>query len=78
LGLALLIHRPIPGSAAGTFTGAAADAVADVTWSAMRDPATGCGIAVSVLDPGKAGRTANSKLSLWSGPVPAVPALIPI
>ena len=48
-------NRPIPGSTAGTFTRAAADAVEDATWSAMRDPATGYGIGVFDLDPGQPG-----------------------
>ena len=45
----------IPGAAAGTWTRAAADAVEDATWSAMRDPATGYGVAVFDLDPGEPG-----------------------
>ena len=48
-------NRPIPGSTTGTFTRAAADAVEDATWSAMRDPATGYGIGVFDLDPGQPG-----------------------
>ncbi len=47
-------NRPIPGTA-GTFTRAAADAVEDAPWSAMRDPATGYGIGVLDLDPGEPG-----------------------
>jgi hypothetical protein len=43
------------GRAAGTWTRAAADAVEDATWSAMRDPATGYGVAVFDLDPGQPG-----------------------
>ena len=48
-------NRPVPGTAAGTWTRAAADAVEDATWSAMRDPATGYGVAVFDLDPGEPG-----------------------
>jgi hypothetical protein len=49
------LNRPVPGTAAGTWTRAAADAVEDATWSAMRDPATGYGVAVFDLDPGEPG-----------------------
>jgi len=48
-------NRPVPGAAPGTFTRAGADAVEDATWSAMRDPATGYGVAVFDLDPGEPG-----------------------
>jgi hypothetical protein len=58
-------NRPIPGSAAGTFTRAAADAVEDATWSAMRDPATGYGIAVFDLDPGEPGGETSITVSYY-------------
>jgi hypothetical protein len=48
-------NRPVPGTAAGTWTRAAAGAVEDATWSAMRDPSTGYGVAVFDLDPGEPG-----------------------
>ena len=48
-------NRPVPGTAAGTFVRPAADAVEDATWSAMRDPATGYGVAVFDVDPGERG-----------------------
>ncbi|MCL2448104.1 MAG: metallophosphoesterase family protein [Polyangiaceae bacterium] len=44
-------NRPAPGSTAGTFVRAPADAVEDAIWSAQRDPSTGYGIAVFDLDP---------------------------
>ncbi len=51
-------NRPIPGTTAGTFTRAPADAVEDAIWSAQRDTSTGYGIAVFDLDPGdKHGKT---------------------
>jgi hypothetical protein len=46
-------NRPVPGTASGTFTRAAADAVEDAVWSARQDPATGYGIAVFDVDPGQ-------------------------
>ena len=58
-------NRPIPGSAAGTFTRAAADAVEDATWSAMRDPATGYGVAVFDLDPGEPGGETSITVSYY-------------
>jgi len=48
-------NRPIPGTATGAFTRAAADAVEDAPWSARRDTSTGYGIAgfdVAPSDPG--------------------------
>jgi hypothetical protein len=48
-------NRPVPGTAAGTFTRAHADAVEDAIWSARRDTDTGYGIAVFDLDPGVRG-----------------------
>ncbi len=48
-------NRPIPGTSAGTFTRANADALEDAIWSAQRDTATGYGIAVFDYDPGSHG-----------------------
>ena len=48
-------NRPIPGSAPGTYTKPAADALEDAIWSARRDTETGYGIGVFDLDPGKPG-----------------------
>jgi hypothetical protein len=45
--------RPAPTATAGVFARAAADAVEDAPWSAMRDPATGYGIGVFDLHPGE-------------------------
>jgi hypothetical protein len=49
------LRAPAASAAAGTWTRAAADAVEDATWSAMRDPATGYGVAVFDLEPGQPG-----------------------
>ncbi len=46
-------NAPVPGTAAGTYLRPAADAVEDATWSAMRDPSTGYGLAVFDLHPGE-------------------------
>jgi 3',5'-cyclic AMP phosphodiesterase CpdA len=46
-------NRPAPTAAAGVYARAGADALEDATWSAMRDPATGYGIAVFDLHPGE-------------------------
>ena len=48
-------NRPVPGSTAGTFVRAGADAREDATWSAKQDPGTGYGIAVFDVDPGAPG-----------------------
>ena len=48
-------NRPLLTSTANVYARAAADAVEDATWSAMRDPATGYGIAVFDVDPGSPG-----------------------
>ncbi len=45
-------NRPVPGSTAGAFVRAGADALEDAIWSAQRDTGTGYGIAVFDLDPG--------------------------
>jgi hypothetical protein len=46
-------NAPEPGSAPGTFTRPFADALEDATWSAKRNPATGYGIGVFDVDPGR-------------------------
>ncbi|HEV2703329.1 MAG TPA: metallophosphoesterase family protein [Steroidobacteraceae bacterium] len=48
-------NRPVPSGTAGIFMKLNADAVEDAIWSARRDAATGYGIAVFDLDPGKPG-----------------------
>lgn len=48
-------NRPIPGTAPGTFTKRAADALEPAIWSARRDTDTGYGIGVFDLDPGTPG-----------------------
>jgi hypothetical protein len=58
-------NRPIPGSAAGTFTRAAADAVEDAPWSAKRDTSTGYGIAVFDVDPGVPGGHTSIKVTQY-------------
>jgi hypothetical protein len=50
-------NRPIPGTNAGTFVRAGADAREDAIWSAVRDTGTGYGIAVFDYDPGDHGET---------------------
>jgi hypothetical protein len=46
-------NHPVPSATtAGAYERPAADAVEDATWSAMRDPSTGYGIAVFDVDPG--------------------------
>jgi hypothetical protein len=47
--------RPVPGTTSATFARPAAGALEDATWSAMRDPATGYGVAVLDPDPGEPG-----------------------
>jgi hypothetical protein len=44
---------PVPAAAPGGYTRPGADAVEDATWSAMRDPATGYGLAVLDVHPGE-------------------------
>jgi hypothetical protein len=68
-------NRPVPGTSAGTFTRAAADAVEDATWSAMRDPATGYGVAVFDLDPGEPGGETSITVTYYhaAGADPANP-----
>ncbi len=58
-------NRPVPGSAAGTFTRAAADAVEDAPWSARRDTSTGYGIAVFDVDPGVPGGHTSIKVTQY-------------
>ena len=68
-------NRPVPGTAAGTWVRAAADAVEDATWSAMRDPATGYGVAVFDLDPGEPGGETSITVTYYhaAGADPANP-----
>ena len=58
-------NRPIPGTTAGTFTRAAADAVEDAPWSAKRDTSTGYGIAVFDVDPGVPGGHTSIKITQY-------------
>ncbi len=58
-------NRPIPGTAAGTFTKAGADALEDAIWSARRDTQTGYGIAVFDLDPGTPGGNTSITISYY-------------
>jgi 3',5'-cyclic AMP phosphodiesterase CpdA len=46
-------NRPAPTAAPGVFARAGADALEDATWSAMRDPSSGYGIAVFDVHPGE-------------------------
>jgi len=46
-------NRPAPTATPGVFARAGADALEDATWSAMRDPSTGYGIAVFDVHPGE-------------------------
>ena len=46
-------NRPAPAPVPGTFSRAGADALEDATWSAMRDPDSGYGIAVFDVHPGE-------------------------
>jgi hypothetical protein len=46
-------NAPQPGSTPGTYIRAGADALEDATWSAKRDTATGYGIGVFDVDPGR-------------------------
>jgi hypothetical protein len=46
-------NHPVPGAAPGVFGRAGADALEDATWSAMRDTATGYGLAVFDVHPGE-------------------------
>jgi hypothetical protein len=46
-------NRPVLTSTPDVYARPAADAIEDATWSAMRDPATGYGIGVFDLDPGR-------------------------
>jgi hypothetical protein len=68
-------NRPIAGTAAGTYIRPAADAVEDATWSAMRDPATGYGVAVFDLDPGEQGGETSITVTYYhaAGADPANP-----
>ena len=68
-------NRPVPGTTGGTFTRPAADAVEDATWSAMRDPATGYGVAVFDLDPGEPGGETSITVTYYhaAGADPANP-----
>ena len=61
-------NRPIPGTAAGTFTRRGADAVEDAIWSAMRDTGTGYGIAVFDLDPGLPGGKTSITIRYFHAP----------
>jgi hypothetical protein len=58
-------NRPIPGTAAGTFVRAGADAVEDAIWSAKRDTGTGYGIGVFDLDPGMPGGKTTITVSYY-------------
>jgi Calcineurin-like phosphoesterase/Purple acid Phosphatase, N-terminal domain len=46
-------NRPVPSATPGVFARAGAQATEDATWSAKRDTATGYGIAVFDVDPGR-------------------------
>ena len=48
-------NRPVPSSVPGVYTRAGADAREDAVWSAKRNPATGYGVAVFDVDPGRGG-----------------------
>jgi hypothetical protein len=61
-------NRPMPGTTAGTFTRAAADAVEDAIWSARRDTGTGYGIAVFDFDPGKPGGRTTITVNYYHAP----------
>ncbi|CAG9207191.1 Metallophosphoesterase [Paraburkholderia sabiae] len=61
-------NRPIPGTTAGTFTRAGADALEDAIWSAQRDTGTGYGIAVFDYDPGSHGGKTTITMSYYHAP----------
>ncbi|TXC79242.1 purple acid phosphatase family protein [Paraburkholderia azotifigens] len=61
-------NRPIPGTAAGTFTRAGADALEDAIWSAQRDTGTGYGIAVFDVDPGERGGRTSITMGYYHAP----------
>ncbi|MBN3753093.1 metallophosphoesterase family protein [Paraburkholderia sp. Tr-20389] len=61
-------NRPIPGTTAGTFTRAGADALEDAIWSAQRDTGTGYGIAVFDYDPGSHGGKTSITMNYYHAP----------
>ncbi|MPW20496.1 serine/threonine protein phosphatase [Paraburkholderia sp. CNPSo 3157] len=61
-------NRPIPGTTAGTFTRANADALEDAIWSARRDTGTGYGIAVFDYDPGQHGGKTTITMNYYHAP----------
>ena len=61
-------NRPVPGTTAGTFVRASADAVEDAIWSAQRDTGTGYGIAVFDHDPGHAGGETTITMNYYHAP----------
>jgi hypothetical protein len=61
-------NRPMPGTNAGTFVRAAADAVEDAVWSAQRDTGTGYGIAVFDVDPGEHGGRTTITMNYYHAP----------
>jgi len=61
-------NRPAPGTTAGTFARASADAVEDAIWSAQRDTGTGYGIAVFDHDPGHPGGHTTITMSYYHAP----------
>ncbi|MGN6314652.1 purple acid phosphatase family protein [Trinickia sp.] len=61
-------NRPMPGTTAGTFVRAAADAVEDAVWSAQRDTGTGYGIAVFDVDPGEHGGRTTITMNYYHAP----------
>ncbi|HTQ06169.1 MAG TPA: metallophosphoesterase family protein [Polyangiaceae bacterium] len=61
-------NRPAPGTTAGTFVRAGADAREDAIWSAMRDTGTGYGIAVFDYDPGDHSRDTSITINYYHAP----------
>ncbi|SHJ96385.1 purple acid phosphatase family protein [Paraburkholderia terricola] len=61
-------NRPAPGTTAGTFVRASADAVEDAIWSAQRDTGTGYGIAVFDHDPGQPGGETTITMNYYHAP----------
>ena len=61
-------NRPIPGTTAGTFVRANADALEDAIWSAQRDTGTGYGIAVFDYDPGSHGGETTITMNYYHAP----------
>ncbi|WP_227247349.1 purple acid phosphatase family protein [Paraburkholderia caribensis] len=61
-------NRPMPGTTAGTFTRASADALEDAIWSAQRDTGTGYGIAVFDYEPGPHGGKTTITMNYYHAP----------